>query len=70
MPGQVQIYPHLSQANLFPIGLVDVTLLCINSNLNVMIRQVIVQCQNSFTRYDKVEEMNANTITEGGKIQG
>jgi hypothetical protein len=57
MPDQVRIYPHLSQANLFPIGLVDVTLLCINSNLNVMIRQELVQCQNSFTRYDQVEEM-------------
>ena len=42
MPGQVQVYPHLSQAILFPIGLVDVYLLCINSNLNVMIRQELV----------------------------
>jgi len=42
IPGQVQINPHLSQAILFPIGLVDVQLLCINSNLNVMIRHELV----------------------------
>jgi hypothetical protein len=53
MPGQVQVYPHLSQAILFPIGLVDVYLLCINSNLNVMIRQELVPLSKLLHKYMK-----------------